>query len=58
MPHTHQPLMYKVTYGFVDSDVTFHKYMLGEDDMDAAYKADDLKDSNWTLIDIERHEEN
>ena len=44
---------YKVTYQFVDSDVTFNKYLLAEDDHAAAIQADELKDDTWTCIDIE-----
>ncbi len=49
-------MQYTVTYGFIDSDVTFTKYLLAEDHHEAATLADTLKDNDWTLIDIEPHE--
>ena len=44
---------YQVTYKFVDSDVSFTKYLLAEDHHAAAIKADNLKDNTWTCIDVE-----
>jgi hypothetical protein len=45
---------YQVTYKFVDSDVSFTKYLLAEDDHAACIMADDLKDDTWIHTDIKR----
>ena len=43
---------YKIIYGWTTSDITFTKYLLAEDGIAAAYKAEELKDTNWKLIDV------
>ena len=52
-----QPKSFKIIYGWTNSDITFTKYLLAEDGIAAAYKAEELKDTDWKLIDVIPNEE-
>jgi hypothetical protein len=46
-------ISYKITYGFKDSTVQFNKYLLADDDQEAAYQAHkDAYDNSWILVDV------
>jgi len=46
-------ISYKITFGFTDSTVQFDKYLLANDDQEAAYEAHKYAyENSWVLVDV------